>query len=53
MPTFITLNKVFLFIGFIFALLATLIAGGVVTASGLTWLLPAAITAFILAFLFP
>ena len=49
MPPF-TLSKVFFLAAFVFALLATLAAGGVI-ATSLVWCLPAAATALAAAFL--
>lgn len=41
----------FVLLAFAFALLATLITGGVITASGLSWLIPAALTSFFVSLL--
>jgi hypothetical protein len=44
-----TRSRALYLLAFVFALLDTLIVGGVISASGLQWLLPAAITTLILA----
>ena len=48
----LTWNRVFLLIAVVLFLLATLVAGGVVSGS-LVWAVPGGLTAFALAFLLP
>jgi hypothetical protein len=46
-------SRFLLILAFIFFLLATLLAGGVITAIGLGWFLPAGLACLALAFLVP
>ena len=46
-------SRVFLVIALVLFLLAALLAGGVITASGLGWLVPAGLAAMTLALLLP
>lgn len=46
-----TKSKFFILLAFVFLLLDTLIAGNIITASGMGWLLPAGLTSFMVAFL--
>jgi hypothetical protein len=47
----ITPSRLLLLLAVILFILAALLAGGVITASGLGWLLPAGLAAFALSFL--
>lgn len=47
----ITRTNFFILLAFVFFLLDTLITGGVITASGLNWLLPAGLTSYMVALL--
>lgn len=46
-------SRIFLVIALVLFLLAALLAGGVITASGLGWLVPGGLAAAALAFLVP
>ena len=46
-------SRLLMILAFVFFLLDTLLAGGVITASGLGWLLPAGLATVALAFLVP
>lgn len=46
-----TKSSIFVLLAFVFFLLDTLIVGGVITASGLSWLLPAGLTSYMVALL--
>ncbi len=44
-----TKSNLFVLLAFVFFLLDTLIVGGIITASGMTWLLPAGLTSYMVA----
>lgn len=44
-----TVSKLLLILAFVFFLLAALISDGVITASGMSWLVPAGLAAWVLA----
>jgi hypothetical protein len=46
-------SRLLIILAFIFFVLAALLAGGVITGSGLGWLLPAGLAALTLAWLVP
>jgi hypothetical protein len=46
-------SRLLIILAFIFFVLAALLAGGVITGSGLAWLLPAGLAALALAYLVP
>jgi hypothetical protein len=46
-------SKFLVILGLLFAVLAALLAGGVITGSNLGWLLPAAVACFLLSLLVP
>ena len=48
-----TWNRLFLLVAVVLFLLATLVAGGVISMSGSGWLLPGGLTALAVAFLVP
>jgi hypothetical protein len=45
------MNNLLILLAFIFALGATLLAGGIITGTALTWLLPAALATYFFALL--
>jgi hypothetical protein len=48
-----TLSRLLILLAFVFFVLAALLAGGVITASGLGWLVDAGLASLALAFLVP
>lgn len=46
-------GRLFVLLAFIFFILDALLTGGVITGSGLGWLLPAGLASFALSFLVP